>query len=283
MVRDAQTEPNRSPACFEISPTQPEIAVWGDSHGAALVPGIRDSGRANGYGIVELTKADCLPLVGVHIYSPQYPDEEEACFQFNQNALHLLNSSPTIRVVMLAGFWELPFSSRTPGHGNARWYLRSENAKEHEIPTLDVSRRLMSESIAATIRCLQVGRKKVLVFEDVPTFEIDPVSRVRTASIPVRHSLEAWLGTADSSDPGFARPYLGPERELATYSIKEALAGSSNVVLVNLAQQMCRDAADCYYRDRGRLLYSDTDHLTADGARYALRNFRMPTVANVVK
>lgn len=283
MVRDGQNEPNQSPTCFEISASRPDIALWGDSHSAALVPGIRDSGRARGYGLVELTKTDCPPLIGVHIYSPQYPLEEEACFQFNRNVLNLLKANPNVRIVILASFWELPFSLRTPGHGNARWYLSSESAKDHEAPPLDASRRLMKQSIATTIKSLQEAGKEVLVFEDVPTFEINPVSRVRTASIPVRHALAVWLRTADASDPGFAHPYLIPEAALASSALKEAVAEFSNVVLVDLVQEICRGAADCYYRDRSRLLYSDTDHLTADGARYALRDFRLPTLAEVGK
>jgi peptidoglycan/LPS O-acetylase OafA/YrhL len=40
------------------------IFLWGDSHAAALYPGLKNFGEANNVGIAEYTASNCLPLVG---------------------------------------------------------------------------------------------------------------------------------------------------------------------------------------------------------------------------
>jgi len=46
--------------------------------------------------------------------------------------------------------------------------------------------------------------------------------------------------------------------------------------VVDLKSTLCNNQNLCAYMDGNQLLYSDEQHLTADGARYALRNFRLP-------
>ena len=272
------SEPNLYPDCRVTSATGPSIAVWGDSHAAALAPGLRSASIAQGYGFVVLSRSSCLPLIGISEYNPRVPQEEEACIQFNRKVLNLLKANHDIRIVALVGCWEGPFRLSMPWHGNDRGWMTSESAKNHEIPTLDDSRELLKQSLTATILSLQEAGKEVIVFEDVPNFKFDPVLRLRTTSIPTRHSLAVWFGTLDASDPGFSSPDMVPEAAVATSAVREAVAGFSSVELVDLKKEMCRSANQCVYRDGNRLLYSDSHHLTPDGAQYALRDFRLPTL-----
>jgi hypothetical protein len=66
-----QDQPNLSPSCYAAVNPGPSVAIWGDSHAAALAPGLRTLAIAQGYGFVQLTKAACLPLTGVVRYIPQ--------------------------------------------------------------------------------------------------------------------------------------------------------------------------------------------------------------------
>jgi hypothetical protein len=275
--------PNQYPACRVASANGLSVAVWGDSHAAALAPGLRAASIAQGYGFVVLSKSSCLPLIGASEYNPRVPHEEVDCVQFNRKVLNLLKADHAIRIVALVACWEGPFRLSMPWHGNDRGWLTSESAKNHKIPTLDDSRRILKQSLTSTIQSLQEAGKEVIVFEDVPNFEFDPVLRSRTARIPARHALAAWLGTQDASDPGFGPPDLVPEAAIATTAVKEAVAGFSGVELVDLKKEMCRSANHCVYRDGNRLLYSDSHHLTPDGAQYALRDFRLPTLSVVNK
>jgi peptidoglycan/LPS O-acetylase OafA/YrhL len=272
-------EPNLHPDCEVGLGHGPSIAVWGDSHAAALAPGLRSAAIAQGYGFVALSRASCLPLVGTSVYNPREPQEEAGCFRFNRKVLNLLKFNQDIQIVVLVGFWESPFRPSMPWHGDNRWWLTSNSAKGHEIPALGGSRELLKQSLIATIQSLQEAGKEVIVFEDVPNFVFDPVLRTRTARIPARHALAVLLGALDASDPGFASPDLVPEAAVAISAVREAVADFPDVALVDLKSKMCRNASQCAYRDGDRLLYSDSHHITPDGAQYALRGFRLPTLA----
>jgi hypothetical protein len=190
--------------CSKPSATAPMVAVWGDSHAAALAPSLRQAALAQSYGFVMLTRGDCLPLTGASLYSPQAPFEGEECFNFDRMVLSFLEANRNIRIVVLASSWDTPFRRSVPELGERRWWLTSASAKSKEMPTLDASRELLKQSIAATIQRLRASGKQVIVFEDVPKFAVAPVWRVRTASIRARQALAAMLGAADASDPGFA-------------------------------------------------------------------------------
>lgn len=103
--------------------------------------------------------------------------------------------------------------------------------------------------------------------------------RTLTARIPARHALAVLLGALDASDPGFASPDVVPEAGVAISAVREAVAAFPDVALVDLKSKMCRNASQCAYRDGDRLLYSDSHHITPDGAQYALRGFRLPILA----
>jgi peptidoglycan/LPS O-acetylase OafA/YrhL len=269
-------EPNRFPDCRVNFGGGPSIAVWGDSHAAALAPGLRSAAIAQGYGFVVLSQDSCPPLVGVSVYIPRAPSFAASCFQFNHRVLNLLKGNPDIQIVALVGFWEAPFGVRMPWHGNDRGWWTAESATGHEIPTLDGSREILKQSLATTIQSLRAAGKEVIVFEDVPNFMFDPVMRARTTRIPARRALAAWLGGLDASDPGLASPDLNPEAAPATSAVRDAVAEFSDVTLVDLKSKLCSSASQCAYRDGDRLFYSDSQHLTPDGAQYALRGFRLP-------
>jgi hypothetical protein len=216
--------------------------------------------------------------MGTAIYNPQNPNSATRCFQFNRKALSQLEADHSIQVVILAAYWGLPFRPGSGPDDNGFW-LTSESAKTQEIPTLDASTEILKRTLTATIQGLLEAGKEVIVFEDVPNFAVSPKSRIRTARIPARHALAVWLGTGDASDPGFASPDMVPEVAMSASAVKEVVAGLSGVALVDLEPELCRSASQCAYRYGGRMLYSDTDHLTADGANYALRDFRLPTPA----
>jgi hypothetical protein len=51
-----------------------------------------------------------------------------------------------------------------------------------------------------------------------------------------------------------------------------------NVQFVELKPALCGADNMCAYRIGDRLLYDDTQHLSANGAAYALRDFHLPAL-----
>jgi hypothetical protein len=273
LVRENIDLPNRSQACYEASPL-PAVALWGDSHAAALAPGLRDSVHAQHLSFVQFTRTGCLPLVGASLYLPKTPLEQSVCVRYNQNALSSLAADHHIRTVILAGFWEGPF--RPEFYGD--WLVRASDLS-HDQLGLDASRRLMERSLAAAVQGLHDAGKQVIVVENTPVFAFDPILRVEAPKISLRRNLARLVGVQNFDDPGFAPRENVKMDALLTPLLQEATTGLPGVTLLDLKPELCITSAECTYRVGDQVLYGDPHHLFPSGARYAFRNFRLPPLA----
>jgi peptidoglycan/LPS O-acetylase OafA/YrhL len=274
LIDNDDDQPNLSARCYDPADPRPSVALWGDSHAAALAPGLRSAAIEQGYGLVQLNKAACLPLSGALRYIPLIPAQAATCLSFNRRVLTLLQSDARIRIVILAGDWAGCFD-RTWERG----WLTDDPAHASAMPSLDAVRALFIASLRAQIETLRAAGKTVLVLEDIPNFDFDPLERVRTARIPARGILAGWLGVSDSLDSGFAPNGVGSADALAVATLRQAVSSEDGVELIDLKPAFCSGAGHCAYRDGDRLLYADSGHLTLYGAHYAVRNLRLPALA----
>jgi len=256
---------------------------------------------AQGYGLVQLTKTSCLPLTGVVRYIPRIPAQASRCLNFNRNVFNMIQADRRIRIVILTGAWS-GCLERTWESG---WLIAGTSRRPRnpsQIPSLSAIQMLLIQSLSAQIQTLRTAGKYVVVLEDVPNFDFDPLSRVRAAHIPARTALITALGIGtqfelknpaapgidpgmDSSiDPGFAPNYGDASAgAITSASLHQAVPAQDGAELVDLKPSFCLDSSHCAYRDGDRLLYFDSGHLTAYGARFALRNFRLPALIGVGK
>ncbi|MGB6691001.1 MAG: acyltransferase family protein [Terracidiphilus sp.] len=263
--------PNVSPACAGAASGGPSVALWGDSHAAALAPGVRSIASAQGYGFIQLGKAACPPMIGATHSSPRIPLLAGECMRFNRRVLDLIASDRQIKIVILNADWA--------GYLYSDWqdgWLTADLASANTPPAPDAARKLFLDSLSATIRSLQSAGKRVVIFSDVPTFEIDPIWRVRSRLIPARRGLASWLGVQDASDPGVAAPSRDPHFAVADSLLAQTVSRLPGVALVDLKLALCAAPAQCTYRQGDSLLYGDSNHLSTEGALYALRDFRFP-------
>lgn len=263
--------PNLTPACYDVSAARPSVALWGDSHAAALAPALRTAANAQGYGFVELGKNSCTPLTGATHYIPRLPRLAEECLRFNRTALGLLQGDRRIQVVILAAAWAAPLY-RTWMDG----WLSADLAREPQVPSPEATRRLYLESLSASIRALEDAGKQVIVLEDTPNFDFDPMLKVRTARIPARRALTRWLGIQGDPDPGIALPAGDASIAASVSVLEESAAHLPGVALLDPKPTLCQSSAQCAYRDAESLLFIDSSHLSPDGARRALRNLQLP-------
>jgi len=82
--------------CIETN--RPRILLWGDSHAAALYPGILELQKARGFGLVQMTSSGCPPLP--RSYSAAY----SRCDEINENVLQVTKETQP-DVVILASSW----------------------------------------------------------------------------------------------------------------------------------------------------------------------------------
>jgi peptidoglycan/LPS O-acetylase OafA/YrhL len=275
LIDNDDDQPNLSARCDDPADPRPAVALWGDSHAAALAPGLRSAAGEQGYGLVQLNKAACLPLSGALRYIPLIPAQAARCLNFNRKVLSLLQSDRRIRIVILAGDWA-GCLDRTWERG----WLTADPAHANAMPSLDAVRALFLSSLRAQVETLRAAGKTVLVLEDIPNFDFDPLERVRSARIPARGILAAWLGVEDGGDPGFAVNGIASADALAVATLRLAVPSENGAGLIDLKPALCNSAGHCAYRDGDRLLYADSGHLTPYGAHYAVRNLRLPAVAS---
>ena len=263
-------QPDLSSACIDVSAARPSVAIWGDSHAAALAPGLRAAANARGYGLVELSKNSCPPLIGATHYVPLAPLGAEACIRFNRKTLALLEADRRVPIVILTASWAAPFN-RTWMDG----WLTSDVAPQSDTPSLEASSQLFTASLSASIGALQASGKEVIVLEDTPNFSFDPMLSVRTAHIPARRALALWLGAKDAADVGVAPPAADRGIPLSI-SLLEETARLQGVTLLDPKPALCSSTTQCAYRDGDSLLFIDSSHVSPEGASRALRDLRLP-------
>lgn len=89
---------------------EPELAVWGDSFAAHLVDGIIASAPNNQASVIQLTMTTCGPFFDIapNIKEASWP---EGCLEHNANVIQLLESTPSIRYVVVSSPFAVYLSS----------------------------------------------------------------------------------------------------------------------------------------------------------------------------
>lgn len=82
---------------------RPRILLWGDSHAAHLMPGIREIAAGGGaMQVVQVSKTSCPPVLGLHL--PYEPN----CAQFNLDVAAMLAREHFDQVILAATWEEYP-------------------------------------------------------------------------------------------------------------------------------------------------------------------------------
>jgi len=263
--------PDLSSLCYSRSDPRPSIVLWGDSHSAALAPALRQAANIQGYNFIQIGKSSCLPLIGVAKFVPQHPLVVKECIDFNHEVLNIIATDHRIRTVILAGRWGDPFRE-----GGAFSLISSLQERKH-LPSSDNVRSTFVRSLSSTIQALQQVGKNVIVVDDVPNFDFDPLWRFRTARIAARNTIALWLGL-NTSDPGSASPASFLASRTSSELLNETLEGRPGVELIDPKPRFCNSQGLCIYRNGDRLLYLDEQHLTPSGAKFALQDFSLPSL-----
>jgi len=223
----------------------------------------------DGYGFIQLSKSSCLPLVGAALYLPQRPSVAKECLHFNSQVKDLIVSDQRIRIVVVTGKWAAPFHE-----GNA-YPLISASLPETTAPSIATIRDTFAESLFASVVALRSAGKRVIVLDDVPQYNFDPLLRYRSARIPLRHALAVWMKNGDDDD-GLAAPAFVSAANTTSELLNLTVGKLPGVQILALKSSFCNQRNLCVYMESGQLLYADDNHLTLEGTKIALQTFRLP-------
>lgn len=263
--------PSTKTHCSAGNDTHQLVAIWGDSHAAALVPALRTLANAQGFGTQELLKSACLPLENAWRYVPAAPALTGPCHRFNHRALEEIRGNPRVRVVVLAGDWKSSLALDAGGG-----WIAASAASLTTRPTRAESQQRLQAALAAELRALREAGKEIVLVEEVPNFDFQPMQRVRNTAIPLRRALASWLRLGSQDDPGFAPLGDTTNDALATKALQDAAFRDSGIHFWNPKQNLCDAHGDCFYRTQNTMLYLDDGHVTPAGAEWAVRGLRMP-------
>jgi len=256
--------PNRSDYCTPQADARPAIAMLGDSHAAALSQGFHQLAGQRGMRFDELTKSSCPALAGISRFMPNHPGHREECAAFSHRAVDLIEADPTIKTVLITGFWSANFKSEDLGER----FVRDGEAASSVSPA--ASRKNLEAGLDAAVARLESAGKHVVLIKDVPLFDFDPLRRMIANFIPLRRRLSRVLSPGADLDTGEA-PTADVTNEVDPSAgiIDRVAAGHPLIQVVDPKPAFCT-ADRCRFAAGQDLYYTDYQHLSALGAMQAL-------------
>jgi hypothetical protein len=246
--------------CVIGADTPPRIALWGDSHGNALIPGFGEEAAARGQSLVFFGHRGCFPLVDVRrVDDPRLP-----CGRYAQEILQLIQDSPNISTVIIAARWPGPIYGPSIALGPAENGQRlAVIADVSQAPprTVEEIERLFGDKLDQTIARLRAMGKAVVLVESIPEVGYDVPSTLARLTMLKRES--------DIIEPSF-QSFLSRNRGITPRIEKSA--AEYGLTVIRPMDALC-DHLRCRVIVDGKPAYSDDDHLSIDGSRVVAKLF----------
>ena len=258
-LASSRHHPNFSNDCVVVRQDRPAIALIGDSHAAALAPGIRELSTRQNLSFKIFSYVLCPPLLNVSVEWKKDPGHIKACAAFVTTALRNLVSDTNVQWVILAGQWYGPLTSED---------YRYVDLLTPEVPSKEID--LLRKGLIATIDLLGSSNKQVVLVEDNPHWAFDPFRLEIASGIPLRNQLAGLMC------PHCAFP---DQKEVGIQYVANAnykkliqnlhLKSDPRIDYLDLWSRFC-DSNQCNFKDSGGMFFFDQGHLSAYGARYAV-------------
>jgi hypothetical protein len=231
------------------SGTDPRLIVWGDSNAMHLVPGLLAANP--GINIVQATRSNCPPIIGISFYRPYLGRSQAAdCLAFNDSVLSYIKNTPSIQYVVLSAFFEQ--------------YIKGTLFTAHGY--VKGSRKVILNSFVETVEELQKLGKDLWVISPAAAYGGNMGRCLQNA---------IW-NQYDLSLCDYNRmPYEAFQGE--TMELLRRLE-SNSVRVFHLPDYTCSEKI-CWTNKDGVLLYTDAIHLSHEGSRWLGLNtdaFRTP-------
>jgi hypothetical protein len=216
-----------------------------------VVPGIAHLAQQHGFSGRQITQQSCPPLLGVTAeFNPR-------CAPFNQAVMELLETTSTVRAVVLAARWGLYADTTRP---DVKRSFTLTDVSDDGSGRLS-SAQVLARGLSRTVSRLRARGLDVLLVADIPEFGFNPALCL-AQEIRLKRPLD-WCGI----DTEVARRQSASSESI----IRDVVRQHPDVHVVWPLGAFC-DATRCSAIKDGVVLYRDDDHLNAFGAQYLLQS-----------
>jgi peptidoglycan/LPS O-acetylase OafA/YrhL len=218
-----------------------DVAVWGDSHAAALAPGLDAALARVGRAGWLVASSACPPVFGVR--STGVRGQDWQCERASARMERLL-ATGGVRSVVLVGYWDA--------------YLDDDSTvRLSDAEGADGNARVLGEALAASVARLRSAGADVTIVETPPRYRRD-----------VAHEL--GLARAHGRVPALALDLTAVRAAHAPF--RALLRGAApDAHIVDLPAVYCPTGGACIHADAmGQPLYWDAHHLRPNGALRAV-------------
>ena len=220
---------------------KPELFFWGDSHAAALLPGVIEKTKEHGLITLHASKSSCLPILGL--------DAElkgnSKCVDFNQLMIDQLGSLG-IKQVLIAGAWAAYINDdSTPAVAS-----KDQAVDKNSGVTPEVFRNYLADMI----QDLRAKNIHVWIVRQVPWQGEAMAHKLTKLAMENRDTTNVGLPLEEHM-----------HRQEYVNTVFDELA-DDGVTILDPTPLMCTDIF-CPAQKDGYSLYKDNDHLSVQGAK----------------
>ena len=258
-VRDNVPQLDFNATCV-LGPDKPQsVAVWGDSHGAAVIDAIADQLAQSEVATRTYLLSSCLPVPGLLNHGQK---RAARCPEFNERVLEHIVEDDTLEVVVLIATWDNYFMSEDFPNmfgsiGGDSFYSYPTDGSPN-MPEL-ARKQSIEDAVSELTRRLIEANKRVVIVQSNPRPNIN---------IPRYFAQKVKNGEAFPKEYGYDRKYFEAQVELSYSLMRDAISKYSDqqVEIVYPDTVLC-DNDFCKVIIDSEIMFSDTNHLSVYGAQ----------------
>ncbi|SHM19350.1 Peptidoglycan/LPS O-acetylase OafA/YrhL, contains acyltransferase and SGNH-hydrolase domains [Roseibium suaedae] len=229
------------------------IALWGDSHAAALEEPLKTWANETGTPFRAFIGYGCPPLPGAYLRNTPVSLPKSKCLRNGTPVLDAILADDTIRTVILSARWVWYFTGTRNGpDGGGPVYLTHG---KWELASKAGNQAVFEASLSHLTKALQAAGKTIVLLQPVPEFTFDPV-RCYQAEL---------LGREASGTCLMARSETSERQNRANHFLESLASQNSSIRLVQPDGVFCSDTA-CSPVLKDKMAYQDDDHVNRIGA-----------------
>ncbi len=224
------------------------FAVIGDSHAGALFEAIEAYESSNPFAFYAFSGEYCAPLLGGFRLNAYQSDD---CLQTTSEAYKKIFESKSIKDVVLVAEW----ANYTEGYRDGKKpALASDDYGSAAVPA--ENKVIFSRTLAYTVDAIKSAGKNVIIIKPTPEFKADVT---RTATKQMINDI------IHSSPTVTFEEYLTRNK-----NVFQSFESLRDVTFVDSASVFCSADLCRSVGNDGKILFSDTNHVTGYGARFVV-------------